>query len=63
MGRSFSHSVEQVGPHDYRLAWTIWWETRHRRVHYTKMTGRAGALRFAQRWGVQITQTPSLPTS
>jgi len=55
---SYGHRVSKVGPDHYRLQWTVdryyaGSRLRHPRVDW-RDTDKAGAERFAKRWGVEV---------
>lgn len=60
--QSYGHSVRYICPDVYRMRWTLDLYRADSMLRYptgyTRDTDRAGAERFAKRWGVEIKGEP-----
>lgn len=50
----YGHQIHRLGENDYRISWT--YDTKSARLRWPRRvsrdTDRAGAERFAKRWGI-----------
>lgn len=64
-GGGYGHRVRYIGWDTYRLSWCYdkYYVTSRLRFprHMTRDTDRAGAERFAKKWGVPIRNDPLAP--
>jgi hypothetical protein len=55
---STQHAIQRFGSDDFRLSWVVDFHYSGSRLRFprrfTRDTDRAGALRFAKRWGVRM---------